>query len=783
MNAYNITAPEEIAKKYGGNKKKIQQAAAQGLINPTEAVMAGMFIDRIRNAAQAEQAQQPTVAEQVMNPQPQMPPQGMAAMPQAQQMPQQAQMGAPQAPQMQQPQGMAMGGGLDSIPYNEGDYAEGGIVGFNVAGSVYAQAKAQLERQRAATPIKAERDKITAQLAQLEAEYQKSTYQPSLAAADLSTPTAGQTGGNRFNTGTLTEAEAERIEGRDMMDNVERGFGMFTDFVKSKLPSFGSDDPDEFAKVKNAQPSEVPGEEARQARVAAMTGRQPAGVEAIASPEDLLNVGMETFADTDSQRVAQTAPMRSTDLSTAAQQNFIAGLTPEQKAIRANLGPQSADQALAMLGERKGTGANETFLTSEDIARYRKSQIQPQGLNAIAKPMTADEAIAALGERKGTGANETFVQEQVQKTQDEAAVLGGKTDTTIGGVPVNMDKPAEPEPEPAGTPAERNKQMIGADETVDQYVNRMMGQLPKEAEGALTKKLKDRIANQAENMKGAKKDAMWMAVLETGVGMLAQGGGQTMFQALGKAAGPALKNYASTLKDIKAEDLDLLKHGVAMEAADKKAKAEITKQLVANFGAEQTARINRESQERIADERNKVLAEGYRIQAEAQNLDVKGLAALIAKDRKARQMPALSQNELYGLAQMTIEQNKNYRAQQQALSTRMPGLQQKANEAAQEAVDNFTDSISGRDLPRRREYDQLRQELDNTTDAAKQAEIQGRINAILEEVRTKARAQAMEGVTGQLNQAPSPLIIGTGADGSPIGSNPDVNSRLSAYPQ
>ena len=56
MRAYNITAPEEIAKEYGGNKRKIQQAASQGIISPTEAVMAGMFIDRMHAAAQ-EQAQ------------------------------------------------------------------------------------------------------------------------------------------------------------------------------------------------------------------------------------------------------------------------------------------------------------------------------------------------------------------------------------------------------------------------------------------------------------------------------------------------------------------------------------------------------------------------------------------------------------------------------------------------------------------------------------------------------------------------------------------------------
>ena len=59
----SITAPEEIAKKYGGNKRKIQQAAAQGLIDPTSAVLAGMFVDRMRGAAQQEQAQQTSTSQ------------------------------------------------------------------------------------------------------------------------------------------------------------------------------------------------------------------------------------------------------------------------------------------------------------------------------------------------------------------------------------------------------------------------------------------------------------------------------------------------------------------------------------------------------------------------------------------------------------------------------------------------------------------------------------------------------------------------------------------------
>lgn len=663
MNAYSIAAPEEIAKKYGGNKKKIQQAAAQGLINPTEAVMAGMFIDRMRNAAAQEQAQQPTVAEQVMNPQPQMPPQGMAATPQAQQMAQRPpQMGMPQ---QMPPQGMAMGGGLDAIPYNEGDYAEGGIVNFSVAGSTYAEAKAQLERQRAATPIKAEKDKITAQLEQLKAQYQKSTYQPnmsagpSLAEADLSTAT----GGDRFNTGTYTGAETKYMgKGDEVLGNVRRGLGLFTDFVKSKLPSFDFGDSEEFARLKNAQPSEVPGEDARAARVAAMTDRQPTGVEAIASPDDLMNVGMETFADSQQVTREQTAPMRSTDLSMAAQQNFIAGLSPEQKAMRANLGPQSADQALAMLGERKGTGANETFLTPEDIARLRKSQIKPRGLNAVASPMTADDAIAALGERKGTGANETFVQaptveEQVQQTQKQ-------TETAAG---------PEQQTEPQTNEAPKS------DETMAEYIERMRGTLDQPEDGELTKELKAQIANRAKTMEANKKDAMWMAVLETGVGMLAQGGGQTALQALGKAGGPALKSYATALKDIKKEDLDLLKLGVSMEAADKKTKAAIDQALIGNFGKREAALISERASLAVAQEQNKKPA--------AATIELESRAAVIADELEAAGEPVPSKPVLMGMAareksEQAIQASlaaTGVRAQGQDIDTRQAALEQTNN--------------------------------------------------------------------------------------------------------
>jgi hypothetical protein len=79
--AYELQSPKDIAMEYGGNKQKIAQATQMGLIDPTSAVLAGMFIDRMRSAQQEEMAPQQTVAQQVMAPQ--MPPTeaGVAALP------------------------------------------------------------------------------------------------------------------------------------------------------------------------------------------------------------------------------------------------------------------------------------------------------------------------------------------------------------------------------------------------------------------------------------------------------------------------------------------------------------------------------------------------------------------------------------------------------------------------------------------------------------------------------------------------------------------------------
>jgi hypothetical protein len=116
--AYELQSPKDIAMEYGGNKQKIAQATQMGLIDPTSAVLAGMFIDRMRSAQQEEMAPNQTVAQQVLAPQMGA---GLGATPQA-----------AMAPQM--PQQMPTDAGVAALPVPDemvpSEYAGGGIIAF-----------------------------------------------------------------------------------------------------------------------------------------------------------------------------------------------------------------------------------------------------------------------------------------------------------------------------------------------------------------------------------------------------------------------------------------------------------------------------------------------------------------------------------------------------------------------------------------------------------------------------------------------------------------------------
>jgi hypothetical protein len=140
MKPMSLTSPESIAREYNGNKKAIADAARMGLIDPTAAVMAGMFIDRMRKAAVEEQKTDTTVAQDVLGPPPA--PQGIQ-----QPMPQAAPQAQPQQPMPEMAQGIPaaqmaatqpqMAPGVEGLPTGEvGNYAGGGIVAFAGGGDM-----------------------------------------------------------------------------------------------------------------------------------------------------------------------------------------------------------------------------------------------------------------------------------------------------------------------------------------------------------------------------------------------------------------------------------------------------------------------------------------------------------------------------------------------------------------------------------------------------------------------------------------------------------------------
>lgn len=131
---YSLQSPEQIAKDYGGNKQKIAEAMQMGIIDPTAGTLAGMFIDRMRSAAQMEAAPQQTVAQQVFTPPaPQMPqgapPAGLGATPEA------AAMAAP-ASQMSAP-GMAMGGAVNNDMFSSPYMGDGGVASLDVPDGMF----------------------------------------------------------------------------------------------------------------------------------------------------------------------------------------------------------------------------------------------------------------------------------------------------------------------------------------------------------------------------------------------------------------------------------------------------------------------------------------------------------------------------------------------------------------------------------------------------------------------------------------------------------------------
>jgi len=142
MEDLSLASPEKIALKYGGNKQKIADAIRMNVVHPTVGLMAGLFIDRMRNAAMDEQKQQTTLAQDTFGVQGS----GTGTMAGTQLGMQGQQLRPPAPPQQQQPQQQPQptqlaqaSPGVEGLPAGDvGNYsmAGGGIVAFGDGGDV-----------------------------------------------------------------------------------------------------------------------------------------------------------------------------------------------------------------------------------------------------------------------------------------------------------------------------------------------------------------------------------------------------------------------------------------------------------------------------------------------------------------------------------------------------------------------------------------------------------------------------------------------------------------------
>ena len=89
-------------------------------------------------------------------------------------------------------------------------------------------------------------------------------------------------------------------------------------------------------------------------------------------------------------------------------------------------------------------------------------------------------------------------------------------------------------------------------------------------EGAAAKKYREYLQNLPKQAGQRKSDALAMFALQTGIGMLAQPGGQTALQAAGKSANNAMKTYVAEMKDIRGLEEKALKGEVALEELQQK---------------------------------------------------------------------------------------------------------------------------------------------------------------------------------------------------------------------
>ncbi len=391
---FSLQSPEQIAKDYMGNKQKIAAAAKMGTVDPTAAVLAGMFIDRMRSAAVQEQQPASTVAQDVLSPPMQMgvgaPPPGMPPMgaPPPMGMPPQmgggpagpmGGMGAPAGlgalppgpPAMGAPPvGMADGGLVDlPVPDNmfpDDNYAGGGMVAF-----------AEGDEVPAAGPV----DPYTAE------NLYGLSFNPeeNLAAYNrLYTPqTARRDQTAAYYEGLMSPEAQEKGRKEDLYTMLAQiGFGM----AGTNSPSF-------LQAAGQAANAAIPGAvQARKERKA----EQRQGLAALTSIEEAGNTEGRARADFATAQARVAAELKEGRVSAEAQRDFTAAQNALDRALTRSEG--AANRAAAARGGGGGGDEGRTLVERYAGQIYTSLRSNPANTNYTDAQLQRQATLTAIRE-------------------------------------------------------------------------------------------------------------------------------------------------------------------------------------------------------------------------------------------------------------------------------------------------------------------------------------------------------------------------------------------------
>jgi len=387
---FSMQSPEQIAKDYMGNKQKIAAAAQMGTVDPTAAVLAGMFIDRMRSAAVQEQQPVSTVAQDVLTPPMQMgvgapPPMGAPPMgaPPAGPM---GGMGAPAGLGALPPGPPAMGappvgmadGGLVGLPvpddmFPDDNYAGGGMVAFAAGDPVPGAAPA--------TPAPEDyfADKT---LEQLMAE-RNQLYQPNTTRRDAMA--------RQYEAALSPEAQ-EKSRKEDLYTMLAQiGFGM----AGTNSPSF-------LQAAGQAANAAIPGAvQARKERKA----EQRQGLAALADIENMTNTELRSALDSALSRrdnAATVRERREADRVAQALQYKIAKEGNESSERIAALNRAAARSGGGGGGTRDRSTETERLIRMR-VAAMREQGYGPQYSDVRLYDIAARDILDEMGARRGGG--------------------------------------------------------------------------------------------------------------------------------------------------------------------------------------------------------------------------------------------------------------------------------------------------------------------------------------------------------------------------------------------